>query len=163
MVFEQGQRETPFYVVQTGAVDIFDHRPEGARYFTQCRAGTFIGDIAVFTGEPTIAAGVAAEPTSLLAISPAALRDLVVRSPDVGDLILRTMVARREWLLGHGYGQDRLIGSRWSGDASAVPELLEATLVPFSWRPASPVPGGQLCSAGPAFGPADARPRCSMP
>ena len=134
MLFEQGQRETPFYVVQTGAVDIFDHRPEGARYFTQCRAGTFIGDIAVFTGEPTIAAGVAAEPTSLLAISPAALRDLVVRSPDVGDLILRTMVARREWLLGHGYGQDRLIGSRWSGDAFAVRELLERNLVPFSWQ-----------------------------
>ncbi len=134
VLFEQGRRDTPFYVVQAGAVDIFDQRPEGARYFTQCRAGTFIGDIAVFTGEPTIAAGVAAEPTALLAISPDALRSVVVRSPELGDLILRTMVARREWLAGHGYGQDRLIGSRWSGDAFAVRELLQRNLVPFSWH-----------------------------
>jgi CRP-like cAMP-binding protein len=60
VLFEQGQRETLFYVVQSGAVDVLDRRPEGDRHFTQCRASTFIGDIAVFTGEPTIAAGVAA-------------------------------------------------------------------------------------------------------
>jgi thioredoxin reductase (NADPH) len=86
-VFAQGQRNTPFYVVEAGAVDILDRQPEGDRYFTQCRAGTFIGDIAVFTGEPTIAAGVAAEPTSLLEISPNALRELVARSSDLGDLL----------------------------------------------------------------------------
>jgi thioredoxin reductase (NADPH) len=133
-LFEQGQRDTPFYVVEAGAIDIFDRRPEGVRHFTQCRAGTFIGDIAVFTGEPTIAAGAAAEATSLLAISGEALRMLVVRSPELGDLFLRTMVARREWLRGHGYGHDRLVGSRWSSDAFAVRELLERNLVPFSWH-----------------------------
>jgi thioredoxin reductase (NADPH) len=134
VLFEQGQRDTPFYVVESGAVDIFDRRPEGERYFTQCRAGTFIGDIAVFTGEPTIAAGAAAEPTALLAVAPAALRMFVVRSPELGDLVLRTMVARREWLRGHGYGHDRLIGSRWSSDAFAVRDLLQRNLVPFSWH-----------------------------
>ena len=134
VLFEQGQRETPFFAVQAGAVDIFDQRPEGARYFTQCRSGTFIGDIAVFTGEPTIAAGAAAEPTTVLAIMPAALRSLVGRSPELGDLLLRTMVARRAWLEGHGYGQARLAGARWSEDAFAVRELLHRNLVPFSWH-----------------------------
>jgi thioredoxin reductase (NADPH) len=134
VLFEQGQRETPFFAVQAGAVDIFDQRPEGARYFTQCRAGTFIGDIAVFTGEPTIAAGAAAEPTTVLAITPAALRSLVGRSPELGDLLLKTMVARRAWLEGHGYGQARLAGSRWSEEAFTVRELLHRNLVPFSWH-----------------------------
>ena len=134
ILFEQGQRETPFYVVRAGAVDIFDQRPEEERYFTQCKAGTFIGDIAVFTGEPTIAAGAAAEPTTVLTIAPAALRSLVVRSPELGDLLLKTMVARRAWLEGHGYGQARLVGSRWSEDAFAVRELLQRNLVPFSWH-----------------------------
>jgi Cyclic nucleotide-binding domain len=78
ILLEQGQRGTPFYVVQSGSVDIFDRCPEGVRYFTQCRGGTFIGQIAFFTGEPTLAAGAAAEPTELLAISPAALRRFVV-------------------------------------------------------------------------------------
>jgi thioredoxin reductase (NADPH) len=147
-LFGQGQRETPFFVVQAGAVDIFDQRPEGARYFTQCRTGTFIGDVAVFTGEPTIAAGAAAEPTAVLAITPGELRSLVARSPELGDLILRTMVARRAWLEGHGYGQARLVGSRWSEDAFAVRELLQRNLVPFSWHALESDPETQALLGG---------------
>src|ERR687885_1100683 len=134
VVFEHGQRETPLYVVQSGAIDVIDHAPEGDRYFTQCRAGTFAADISMFTGEPTLAAGYAAEPTSLVALPPEDVRRVVATTAELGDLLLRTMVTRREWLQGRGLGQQRLIGSRWSGDAFAVRELLERNLVPFSWH-----------------------------
>jgi thioredoxin reductase (NADPH) len=134
VVFEHGQRETPLYVVQSGAVDIIDRAPEGDRYFTQCQEGTFIGDISMFTGEPTLAAGVAAEPTSLFALPPEDVRKVVATAAELGDLLLRTMVARREWLQGRRLGQHRLIGSRWSGEAFAVRELLERNLVPFTWH-----------------------------
>src|SRR5204863_1422202 len=112
VVFEHGQRETPLYVVQSGAVDIIDHAPEGDRYFTQCQEGTFIGDLSMFTGEPTLAAGYAAEPTSLIALPPEEVRRVVATTAELGDLPLRTMVVRREWLHGRGLGQQRLIGSR---------------------------------------------------
>jgi thioredoxin reductase (NADPH) len=134
VLFEQGQRDASFYVVLSGAVDIIDRQPDGDRYFTQCQAGTFIGDISMFTGEPTIARGVVAEETSLLVLSPDALRRLVASSTDLGDLLLRTMVTRREWLRGEGYGNELLIGKRSSGDAFAIRELLERNLVPLSWH-----------------------------
>jgi len=134
-VFAHGQRETPLYIVQSGAVDIIDHAPEGDRYFTQCQEGTFIGDLSMFTGEPTLAAGYAAGPTSLIALPPEDVRRVVATAPaDIGDLLLRTMVARRDWLMGRGLGQQKLIGSRWSGEAFAVRELLERNLVPFTWH-----------------------------
>src|SRR3954470_12161761 len=133
-LFEQGQRDTPFYVVLSGAVDIIDRQPDGDRYFTQCQAGTFIGDISMFTGEPTLARGVVAEETSLLVLTPDALRRLVAGAAELGDLLLRTMVTRREWLRGQGYGYELLIGKRSSGDAFAIRELLERNLVPFSWH-----------------------------
>src|SRR5919106_514526 len=134
-VFAHGQRETPLYVVQSGAVDIIDQAPEGDRYFTQCREGTFIGDLSMFTGEPTLAAGFAAEPTSLIALPPEDVRRVVATAPaELGDLLLRTMVARRDWLMGRGLGQQKLIGTRWSGEAFAVRELLERNLVPFTWH-----------------------------
>src|ERR671920_1359682 len=66
VVFEHGQRETPLFVVQSGAIDVIDHAPEGDRYFTQCRPETFAADTSMFTGEPTIARGVAAEETAVL-------------------------------------------------------------------------------------------------
>src|SRR6266542_6047592 len=102
VVFEHGQRETPLYVVQSGAIDIIDHAPEGDRYFTQCQPGTFAADISMFTGEPTLARGVIAEESSILVLPPAALRALVASSTELGDLLLRTMITRREWLLGQG-------------------------------------------------------------
>ena len=136
VVFEHGQRETPLYVVQSGAMDVIDHAPEGDRYFTQCRSGNVRrAIISMFTGEPTLAAGYAAEPT-IARRAPAGgrapgRRD---RTAELGDLLLRTMVTRREWLQGRGLGQQRLIGSRWSGEAFAVRELLERNLVPFTWH-----------------------------
>jgi thioredoxin reductase (NADPH) len=115
-------------------LDIIERRPEGDRYFTQCREGTFAADISMFTGEPTLAAGVAAGPTSLLALPPEDVRRVVATEAELGDLLLRTMVERREWLQGRGLGQQRLIGSRWSGEAFTVRELLERNLVPFTWH-----------------------------
>jgi thioredoxin reductase (NADPH) len=134
LVWEHGQRETPLYVIETGAVDVIDQAPEGDRYFTQCRPGTFAADISMFTGEPTLAAGFAAEPTSLVALPPEDVRRVVATTAELGDLLLRTMVTRREWLQGRGLGQQRLIGSRWSGEAFAVRDLLERNLVPFTWH-----------------------------
>jgi thioredoxin reductase (NADPH) len=134
VLFEQGERDASFYVVLSGAVDIIDRQPDGDHYFTQCQAGTFIGDISMFTGEPTLARGVVAEESSLLVLSPDALRKLVAGAAELGDLLLRTMVVRREWLKGQGYGNERLIGKRSSGDAFAIRELLERNLVPFSWH-----------------------------
>jgi thioredoxin reductase (NADPH) len=134
VVFEQGQRDTPFYVVLSGAIDIIDRQPDGDHYFTQCQPGTFAADISMFTGEPTLARGVIAEPSSILALPPDELRALVASSTELGDLLLRTMITRREWLKGQGYGYERLIGKRSSGDAFAIRELLERNLVPFSWH-----------------------------
>jgi thioredoxin reductase (NADPH) len=134
VLFEQGQRDTPFFVILSGAVDVIDRAPEGDRYFTQCQPGTFAADISMFTGEPTIARGIVAEQSSVLAVPPDALRTLVAGSTDLGDLLLRTMIARREWLLGEGLGNELLIGKRSSGDAFAIRELLERNLIPFNWR-----------------------------
>ena len=133
-VFEHGERNTPLWVILSGGLDVIDRAPEGDRYFTQCQERTFAADISMFTGEPTLAAGVAAEPMSLLAIAPEDVRKIVATEAELGDLFLRTMVTRREWLTGRGLGQQRLIGSRRSSDAFTVRELLERNLVPFTWH-----------------------------
>jgi thioredoxin reductase (NADPH) len=134
VLFEQAQRDTPFYVVLEGAIDVIDRQPDGDHYFTQCQPGTFAADISMFTGEPTLARGVIAEESSILVLPPDELRALVASSTELGDLLLRTMITRREWLKGQGYGYELLIGRRSSGEAFAIRELLERNLVPFSWH-----------------------------
>ncbi len=134
VLFEQGQRDTPFFVVLEGAIDVIDRQPDGDSYFTQCQPGTFAADISMFTGEPTIARGIIAEESSILVLPPDELRGVVASSTGLGDLLLRTMITRREWLKGQGYGYELLIGKRSSGEAFAIRELLERNLVPFSWH-----------------------------
>jgi len=133
-LFMQGQRDTPFFVVLSGAIDVIDHQPDGDRYFAQCQAGTFAADISMFTGEPTLARGVIAEDSEILVLPPDELRKLVASDAELGDLLLRTMVLRREWLKGQGLGNEMLIGKRTSGDAFAIRELLERNLIPFTWH-----------------------------
>jgi thioredoxin reductase (NADPH) len=134
VLFEQAQRDTPFFVVLEGAIDVIDRQPDGDRYFTQCHPGTFAADISMFTGEPTLARGVIAEESSILVLPPDELRAVVAGSTELGDLLLRTMITRREWLKGEGYGYELLIGRRSSSEAFAIRELLERNLVPFSWH-----------------------------
>lgn len=132
-VFEQAQRDAPFVVVETGAVDLHDRSPDGETWFARNKAGTFVGDLAMFTGEPTIAACVAAEETRAIALSTEDLRKLIAEEEQIGDLLLRTLIARREWLEGHGYGHLRLLGARGSRSAFGIRDLLERNLVPFRW------------------------------
>lgn len=133
IVFEQGERDAPLGVIESGAVDIIDRRPGGDVPFARVGAGNLVGDIAMFTGQPTVAACVAVEPTRALLVSHDRLRQLVARHSDIGDLLLNTFLRRRAWLEGHGYGQAGLIGTATSQDAYRLRQFLARNQVPFHW------------------------------
>jgi thioredoxin reductase (NADPH) len=132
-LFAQGVRDAPFYVVERGAVDFFDVRPEGEVHFSRMDVPSFIGDIAMFTGEPTIARCVAAEPTDVIAFDRGGLRAMLAEWPEFSELVLQTMTARRAWLEGEGLGVLRLIAPRDSRRAFEVRDLLERNLLPVRW------------------------------
>jgi thioredoxin reductase (NADPH) len=133
VLFEQGQRDAPFFVIEHGTVDIIDRRPNEELWFARMDGRTFIGDVSMFTGEPTIAAGVAVEPTSTIVFERPQLREMLAEWPEFGELVLQTMTARRAWLEGHDVGVLRLIASRRSRRAFEVRDLLERNLLPVRW------------------------------
>ncbi len=133
LLFDQGQRDAPFFVIERGTVDIIDRRPQEELWFARMDGGTFIGDISMFTGEPTVAAGVAVERTSTVVFERPQLREMLAEWPEFGELVLQTMTARRAWLEGNDVGVLRLIASRQSGRAFEVRDLLERNLLPVRW------------------------------
>src|SRR3712207_3972148 len=62
LLYDQGARDAPFFVVDEGEVQFIDRRPEGDIPIATADRRTFLGDIAVFTGEPSISACIALEP-----------------------------------------------------------------------------------------------------
>jgi len=132
-LYAQGQRDAPFLVVERGRVRVLDRKPGKEVWIAEADAGTFLGDIATFTGEPAIAECVADEPTDVIAFERPMLRSMLVSWPELAELILRTMMARREWHQANGYGVLRLIAPRGSRRAFEVRDLLERNLVPVRW------------------------------
>jgi thioredoxin reductase (NADPH) len=131
VLYEQGLRDAPFFVIESGRVDLIDRKPGKEVWIAEADAGTFIGDIATFTGEPAMAECVAAEPTETIAFDRAGLRAMVAGSPEMGEIILGCLLARRAWHEGAGHGVLRLIAERGSRRAYEVRDLLERNLVPL--------------------------------
>jgi thioredoxin reductase (NADPH) len=133
VLYEHAVRDAPFYVIERGLVELVDRKPGKDVYIAQADSGTFIGDIAAFTGEPTISACVAVEPTDVIAFDREGLRAMVARWPEFGEHIFRTLLARRAWHEAEGHGVMRLIAPRGSRRAFEVRDLLERNLLPVRW------------------------------
>lgn len=133
VLFGQGVRDAPFFVIVSGKIDAVDRRPDADYWFVRMGGPTFIGDIAMFTGEPTIAAVIAATRTTTIAFERPQLREMLADWPEFGELVLRTLMARRAWLEGQGIGVLRLLAARGSNRAFQVRDLLERNLLPVQW------------------------------
>ena len=87
VLYEHAVRDAPFFVLERGLVEFVDRKPGKDVHVAEADGGTFIGDIAIFTGEPTIGAC-------------------------VGEHIFETLLARRAWHEAEGHGVMRLIAPR---------------------------------------------------
>jgi thioredoxin reductase (NADPH) len=133
-LFEAGQRDSNFYVVKTGAVEIVDDAGDEPKVVATLGPGEFTGEVAQLTGGPAIFSGVARGESDVFEISNEALREIINVHPNLGDVILRAFMARRHLL--HEMGDFtglRVIGSRYSKDTLRVREFLAKNLVPFTW------------------------------
>ena len=74
VLYEHAVRDAPFFVIERGLVELVDRKPGKDVYVAQADSRTFIGDIAAFTGEPTISACVAVEQTDVIEFDRAGLR-----------------------------------------------------------------------------------------
>jgi thioredoxin reductase (NADPH) len=133
VLYEHAQRDAPFYVIVSGLVEFVDRKPGKDVYIANADSRTYIGDIAAFTGEPTVSACVAVEPTDVIAFDRDGLRDMIARWPEFGEQVFATLLARRAWHEAEGHGVMRLIAPRGSRRAFEVRDLLERNLLPVRW------------------------------
>jgi thioredoxin reductase (NADPH) len=131
VLYEQGLRDQPFFVIERGLVEFVDRMPGKEYAIARADGGTFIGDIATFTGEPSMARAEAVEPTDTIAFDRPALRAMLAGKPELGEIVLAALLARREWHESGGHGVMRLIAERGSRRAFEVRDLLERNLLPL--------------------------------
>jgi len=147
-LFEAGDRDFKLFLIKSGEVEILDESGETPRTITILHAGEFTGDIAHLTGRVTVATALARMDCELYEVASSEVRHIVSRCPDLGDLVLRAFIARRQILGESGQVTGlRLIGSRYSHDTFRIRDFLAKNRLFYTWLDLESDPQvGQLLS-----------------
>ena len=134
VLFHVGDRNFKFFVVRSGEIEILD--PSGDRPTTIAvhGRGEFTGDVSHLNGTPAIVTAVALSDCQVYAISNELLKQVINQCPNLGDIILRAFMARRQLVRESGtFTGVRVIGSRYSPDTFRIRDFLAKNLVLFTW------------------------------
>jgi thioredoxin reductase (NADPH) len=116
LLVAEGQRDRDFVVVLSGKIAVIEgHGTPKAQTVRIHGPRRFLDELGLLTGQPSFVSMVVQEPGRVLAVPLPGLHELVREEPDLGDLILRSFLARRELLIG-GITGIKIVGSRFSPD-----------------------------------------------
>jgi thioredoxin reductase (NADPH) len=133
-LFEACARQSNFYVIKSGNVEIVDVSGDSPRTVVVHSAGDFTGEVGQLTGSPPPVSAIARGDCEVYEVSPDALRQLLNNHPVLGDLILQAFIARRQLLREPGtFTGLRVIGSRYSPDTFRVRDFLSRNRTLFTW------------------------------
>jgi thioredoxin reductase (NADPH) len=131
VLFREGDRGWVF-VILSGLAKIYDHQAGVERQLSILGARQFTASLGLFTGERSVTTAVVVEPGEVLVVPVDKLRRLIIHDQVLGDLIVRTALARRDWLLNARTGL-RIIGSRSQQDTRRLLEFAERNRLPHVW------------------------------
>jgi thioredoxin reductase (NADPH) len=129
-----GDRNFRFFVIRSGEIEILDQSGDEPTTVAIHGPGEFTGDASHLSGTPAIFSAVALSDCELYAIAGDLLKQVINQCPDLGDIILRAFMARRQMVRESGtFIGLRVIGSRFSPDTFRIRDFLAKNLVLFTW------------------------------
>src|SRR5215213_3319188 len=140
VLFRAGDASSDFMVILEGEVEAVDDFAGEARSMGLMRAGSFLGDLNMLTEQPIYLSGVVRVGGEVLAIPRERLKEVITEEPNLSDIILKAFLARHSWGMKTGLGL-RIIGSRYSGDASRLREFAARNRLPHVWIELEEDPG----------------------
>ena len=133
-LFEVGDRDFKFFVIKSGEVEIVDDSGDTPKTIAVLGPGEFTGDVAHLTGRPSVVSCAARSDCEVYEVSAEGLRNIINRSPELGDIILQAFIARRQLLReSKDFTGLRVIGSRYSRDTFRIRDFLSKNRVLFTW------------------------------
>jgi thioredoxin reductase (NADPH) len=132
-LFEVGDRNSDFFVVLAGAVEIVDRSADPPLTLAVHMPGEFTGSLGLLKQWRSSASAAARGEAAVLQIPADELRRIIVERPTFGEIVLKAFIARWDLLIEAGVNQPRLIGSERSRPAFLLREFLSRNQVPFTW------------------------------
>jgi|SRR5215469_12738991 len=132
VLFREGDRGYDFIVILAGRVAIVDHQAGTERELANGGPGEFVAELNLLTGERLFTTAVVTEPGAVLVVPVARLLMVIGQDQGLGQWIIRTLFARRRWLMGMQTGL-RIVGSRSSPQTRRLLEFAARNRLPHVW------------------------------
>lgn len=155
VLFREGDRAYEFIVVLSGAVTMVDHEAGVVRELATFGPSGFLSELNILTGERLFATAVVREAGSVLAVPVERLQEAITQDQELSDLVVQTVLRRRQWLLQHRTGM-QIVGSRSSPDARRLRDFAARNSLPHVWVDLDTDPAAGTVLAHQGLSPSDA-------
>src|SRR6516225_6182610 len=132
VLFREGDYGHDFIVILAGRVAIVDHQAGTERELETRGPGEFVAELNLLTGERLFTTAVVTEPGAVLAVPVTGLHAVIGQDQGLGQWIIRTLFARRQWLAQMQTGL-RIVGSRSSPQTRRLLEFATRNRLPHVW------------------------------
>src|SRR3954453_811004 len=141
VLYRIGDLRYPFIAILDGEVAIVDG---AGRELVRHGASSFLGEMNLLNGQTVFLTAVVTKPLRYIAIDRDTLRTLLFEDGPFSNLVLSTLIERREALEGlDGIGLE-IVGPRSSERTMRMLEYARSNRLPYSWRDEAPSGGGDL-------------------
>ncbi len=132
VLYAQGDSAIPFFVLLRGTLELVNPGEGGEARVVVLEPGEFTGETNMLSGRRSLVTARMLEDGEALAVPPSALRTLVDRDPELGEVLLRAFILRRVALIAGRFGDVVLVGSRHSADTLRLQEFLTRNGHPYA-------------------------------
>jgi len=133
VLVEQGDQNTPFFVVMSGEIEVLRPTCTGEELVAVHRAGQFTGDVNMLSGRGSLLRARMREDGDVIQLTRQSLQSLVQTDADLSEILMRAFILRRVELVNLGYGDALLIGSTHSPGSLRIKEFLTRNGHPYRY------------------------------
>lgn len=132
LVFERGQRNSDFFLVLQGALQIFGHNEYGRETTVTVHGERqFTGEIDLFNDHEYLVSGRATEDTRLARLDRADFRRMMSVEADISETVMRAFILRRMALMQGAHGGVVVVGAAHGADTLRIERFLTRNAYPF--------------------------------
>ena len=133
ILYREGERHIPMYVILSGAVSIERNGLNGPYLMATHGPGVFTGEVSTLAGRAAIATARVVEDCEVIVINEASLRTLVISEAELSETIMRAFILRRVAFIEDQHGGVTVIGSQSSAETTRLREFLARNATPVAY------------------------------
>ena len=133
VLYEQGHRAAPFFVVVSGELEVVRPSLPVETLVTVYEPSQFTGEVGTLSGRRSLFRVRVTKPGKVIELDRQQMLALIQTDAELGEILMRAFILRRVELIAAGVGDIVLIGSTYSASTLRIKEFLMRNGHPYSY------------------------------